>query len=102
MTGSNLVHEKVQEIIDEMKLTGLWSLHSHKLTTDHQLHQAASTQEFLEWLQFIYLPTLHTSAGNHSILHAKTYVAPQAARFFGSNIRMGKLLQLLIELDALI
>jgi hypothetical protein len=49
----------------------------------------------------VYLPNLLPLAGNHNILLTKNYVAPQAVKFFNGDIKKGKLLQLLIELDAL-
>ena len=92
---------KVSEIIDELKATGLWRKEPPLWVSDYQQRDIANDHEFLEWLQFVYLPNLFPLAGNHNILLTKNYVAPQAVKFFNGDIKKGKLLQLLIELDAL-
>ena len=101
MTASESMNGKVREIIDELKGAGLWKNEPPAWVIDYQKRSIATQQEFLEWLQFVYLPNLLPQAGNHNILQAKNYVAPQAVRFFGEDVKKGKLLQLLIELDAL-
>lgn len=99
MTGSEDLIAKVEDIIREMKAAGYWRLEAPTWVMDYR---SSTQQGFLEWLQFIYLPNLLPQAGNRHILHAKNYIAPQAVRFFGDDIKKGKMLQLLVELDALI
>jgi uncharacterized protein YqcC (DUF446 family) len=101
MTRSDTMYGKVKEIIEELKLNGLWKKEPPPWVIDFRQRNVATQQEFLEWLQFIYLPNLLPQSGNHNILLAKNYVAPQAIRFFSEDVKKGKLLQLLIELDAL-
>jgi len=95
------VYGKVQEIIDELKSAELWLKEPPVWVSDFQKGNIANSQEFLEWLQFVYLPNLLPQSGNHNILLTKNYVAPQAVKFFNGDIKKGKLLQLLIELDSL-
>jgi uncharacterized protein YqcC (DUF446 family) len=102
MTSGELMYRKVKEIIDELKIAGLWKKEPPVWVMDYRQRNIATGQEFLEWLQFVYLPNLLPQAENRTILMNKNYVAPQAARFFNEDARKGKLLQLLIELDALI
>ena len=101
MTAGETMNGKVREIIDELKGAGLWKNEPPAWVIDFQKRSIATQQEFLEWLQFVYLPNLLPQAGNHNILRAKNYVAPQAVRFFSEDIKKGRLLQLLVELDAL-
>jgi hypothetical protein len=49
-------------------------------------------------LQFIYLPNYRTASSQDN----KRLIVPQAVRFFGEDVKKGKLLQLLIELDAIL
>lgn len=101
MTRGDTMYGKVKEVIDELKAIGLWKKEPPSWVIDFRQRNVVTEQEFLEWLQFIYLPNLLPQSGNHNILQAKNYVAPQAIRFFGEDVKRGKLLQLLIELDAL-
>jgi len=95
------VYGKVKEIIDELKSTDLWLKEPPPWVVDFQKRNIANSQEFLEWLQFVYLPNLLPQSGNHHILLKRNYVAPQAIKFFGEDVKKGRLLHLLIELDAL-
>ncbi|MBC7850434.1 MAG: YqcC family protein [Chitinophagaceae bacterium] len=101
MIPGDLMYSKVKEIIDELKMTGLWRNEPPVWVIDYRQRLIATEQEFLEWLQFVYLPNLLPGAGNHNVLLAKNYVAPQAVKFFTGEVKNGKLLQLLIELDSL-
>ena len=101
MNAGEPMCEKVRELIAELKSMGLWKKEPPPWVLDYQQRDIATQQEFLEWLQFVYLPNLIPQSGNHNILQVRKYVAPQAIRFFNEDIRKGKLLQLLIELDAL-
>jgi len=54
--------------------------------------------DFASWLQFIFLPNMQ----NHNRKkEQKELVAPQAVKYFGEDVKRGRLLQLLIELDSL-
>lgn len=76
-----------------MKQLHLWKTETPAWVTDYEKGMN-SLPDFSGWLQFIFLP--------NCLLEIKERpVALQAKRFFGTDIGKGKLLQLLIELDAL-
>lgn len=98
MTTTDLTRQKIEEINEELKKTGLWKKQTPVWVTDYQKKAITDEQDFLDWLQFIYLPNCpgpSAGRGNHLIV-------PQAARFFADDMKKGRLLQLLIELDALL
>jgi uncharacterized protein YqcC (DUF446 family) len=98
MTATDLVHEKIIEIIHEMKCQQLWKNQTPGWVTDFSNKEIISGEDFAGWLQFVFLPNLE----QHSRMNEeKKMVAPQAVKFFGEDVRKGKLLQLLIELDSL-
>jgi hypothetical protein len=56
--------------------------------------------DFSEWLQFVYLPNLAQQA-QAVPGEKKNYIVPHAVRFYGEDIKKGKLLRLLVELDSM-
>jgi uncharacterized protein YqcC (DUF446 family) len=98
MTTTDLVQEKINEIIHEMQQHRLWKNQTPGWVTDFSNKEIISEEDFSGWLQFVFLPNLQ----QHSRMNeGKKMVAPQAVKFFGEDVRKGKLLQLLIELDSL-
>src|SRR5689334_5739362 len=96
MAVTTMAEQKIKEIANELKKTGLWKKQIPAWVTDHKGKEIRDEQDFLEWLQFIYLPNCNTSMDN------KTYIVPQAMKFFNVDVNKGRLLQLLIELDSII
>jgi uncharacterized protein YqcC (DUF446 family) len=94
---STTVEQKTAEIISELKKTGLWKKQIPAWVTDYQEKKISSENDFTEWLQFIYLP----NCTGISVMGKKKYIVPQAVKFFKEDVKRGRLLQLLIELDGL-
>jgi uncharacterized protein YqcC (DUF446 family) len=98
---TGLISEKITEIIREMQSHRLWKKSMPDWVTDFSNKTIISEEDFAGWLQFVLLPNLQQQ--NNLISDGvKSYVAPQAMRFFGDDIKKGKLLQLLVELDSLL
>ncbi len=100
MITTTMIADKIHEVIVEMKQTGLWKMQAPEWVTDYSKQNIASENDFSDWLQFVYLPNLlqQANAGSPSI--QKSYIVLQAAVFYGEDMKKGKLLQLLIELEA--
>lgn len=90
--------EKIKEIKAGLRAAGLWKKQIPAWVTDYEEKIISNENDFAEWLQFIYLPNC-TAA---TIMNGKKFIVPQAVKFFGEDVKKGKLLQLLIELDALL
>lgn len=100
MTGIDPVANKIKEVKEEMKRTGVWKQEAPAWVNEFDKRAIASVEDFSEWLQFVYLPNMQqveSKSGNNP----DNYIVPQAMRFFGEDMKKGKLLQLLIELDSL-
>jgi uncharacterized protein YqcC (DUF446 family) len=94
--------EKVSELRDELKRSGLWKKNMPEWVTDYEKKEIDSHHDFAEWLQFVYIPNILEQTEITSTLDSKKYVALQAKKFFSEDVQKGKLLQLLIELDSLL
>lgn len=53
--------------------------------------------DFAAWLQFVYLPNCMQ---DEQSVHSS--IVPQALQYLGDDLKRGRLLQLLIELDSLV
>ena len=101
MAGTDLIVEKVQEVKSEMEQMGLWKKHPPLWVHEYQERSIATENDFSEWLQFVYLPNLVQQSGGSYSRGEKKQIVLQAMDFFGQDVTKGRLLQLLIELDAL-
>lgn len=101
MTADLAINRKIFEINREMKLLGLWKADAPCWVTDYDKRDFWSEEDFIQWLQFVFLPNClvrtHRYAGQ-----GRKYIVLQVKKYFVKDIQKGKLLQLLIELDALI
>lgn len=87
----------MDEIISELNKNGLWKKTEPAWVKNYEANKNTFHNDFEEWLQFVYLPNcLQNKAG------ASPSIVPQAMKYFGEDVKKGKLLQLLIELDALV
>ncbi len=101
MTEISFIAEKLNEIKDELKQCGLWKKQLPEWVNDYASRNIITEQDFAEWLQFVYIPNM-VQQQNRSASNTEKYIVPQAKKFFGDDIKKGKLLQLLIELDSLL
>ncbi len=101
MTTTDQWTEKIKEIVDEMKLIGAWKKEMPAWVRDFEKRQIDNSDDFSEWLQFVYLPNLLQTRQTVIQADGRKLIAPQAIRYFVDDLKKGKLLQLLIELDSL-
>ncbi|MEO7308512.1 MAG: YqcC family protein [Ferruginibacter sp.] len=101
MTDSVSITEKINQVKEEMKLSSLWKNEPPAWVKEFEKRNINSGEDFIEWLQFVYLPNRVQEAESNRLIYERNYIVPQAVRFFSSDIKKGKLLQLLIELDSL-
>ncbi|MES2775145.1 MAG: YqcC family protein [Bacteroidota bacterium] len=101
MTAAYPIPLKIKEIMDEMKHTGLWTTTSPAWVEEYEKRNIATGSDFGEWLQFVYLPNRLQGYQQGEVANSRQYLVPQAIKFFGEDVKRGKLLQLLIELDSL-
>src|SRR5687768_11253904 len=102
MASTGWIADKVYAVIEEMKKTGLWQKYPPAWVSEYHERIIATENDFNEWLQFVYLPNLSQQADNNNRVVQKNLIVPQAVKFFSEDVKKGRLLQLLIELDACI
>ena len=63
MTITTMIAQKIDEIKDEMRKAGTWKKEMPEWVKDFEKRQIDNSDDFSEWLQFVYLPNLlHTSS----------------------------------------
>lgn len=95
---ANKTEQKMLELKAELKRNGLWKKNVPAWVTNFEAKPVTGQQSFSDWLQFVFLPNCTTINKTDK----RNYIVPQAVQFFGDDVKKGKLLQLLIELDALL
>jgi uncharacterized protein YqcC (DUF446 family) len=98
---SNIM-EIVKEVKAEMKRCGFWKINMPAWVTDYEKKEISSQQDFADWLQFVYLPNISVQTESIHPTATRRYVALQAKKFLSEDVKKGRLLQLLIELDSLL
>ena len=91
------VQEKVVAILTELKNLHLLKGKEPAWVNNYEANIVRADDDFIEWLQFVYLPNFF-----QQLERSHSSIVPQAMRFFGDDVKRGRLLQLLIELDALV
>jgi len=97
---ANELITKTAELEEELKHTGLWQTGSPGWV--HWFDDSSLTKtDFAQWLQFVFIPN-HLHKNKAMPVEAKKLMVPHAVKYFGDDVRKGKLLQILIEIDALL
>ncbi|MEO6404797.1 MAG: YqcC family protein [Ferruginibacter sp.] len=99
---NNIIADKIKELRDEMELTGLWQKESPGWVTHFEEKIFADGKDFAQWLQYVFIPNHIQTDKQLSTIKDKKMIVPQAINFFGDDVRKGKLLQILIEIDSLL
>jgi uncharacterized protein YqcC (DUF446 family) len=88
----------------ELRNLGLWSAQRPSDTALSSTQPfAIDTLRFEQWLQFIYLPTLHTLIAQEEALPTACGVAPMIEEVYrGRGLALGQLKAALAEVDRLI
>ena len=102
MAGTSVIREKIADILEEMKHSGLYKREFPTWVNEYEKVNIVTEHDFSEWLQFVYLPNLLQQAGQSTRISQKKNIVPQVLEYYGDNVQKGKLLQLLIELDSLV
>lgn len=102
MTEITTIEDKVRQIINEMKAAGLWKKQAPDWVIDYEKRVIGCQQDFSGWLQFVFLPNCMQGMYKNIINPRRKHIVLQAKRFLENDMQQGKLLQLLIELDALV
>lgn len=95
------ISAKTSELEEELKTTGLWQINTPAWVHWFDDGNSFGKTDFAQWLQFVFIPNhLH----KNKIIPAaeKKLLVPHAIKYFGDDVRKGKLLQILIEIDSLI
>jgi len=98
IVSANPVDEKIDQVVNELKALHLWKDKMPDWVTGYSGNLVSRADDFASWLQFIFLPNMQYRKTKKE---QRELIAPLAVKYFGEDIKRGKLLQLLIELDSL-
>ncbi|MBP8001571.1 MAG: YqcC family protein [Chloroflexi bacterium] len=96
------VQTKLDEIVTEMKLIGLWQ--DEPLPPDKYNFRAPfalDTMAFNQWLQFIFVPRVTQILSSQGTFPMRSQVGAQAIREYDSVPEAARLVELLCAFDAL-
>ena len=89
------------ELENALKAEDLWLNHMPAWVLDFENGYNRVQTDFAQWLQFVFIPN-HLKNNRQVTLVEKNLIVPQAMKYFGDDVRKGKLLRILIEIDALL
>jgi uncharacterized protein YqcC (DUF446 family) len=98
---TNTITFKTVELEEELKATGLWQNNTPAWVHWYDADSSLAKTDFAQWLQFVFIPN-HLQKSNIISVAEKNMIVPHAIKFFGDDVRKGKLLQILIEIDSLL
>jgi uncharacterized protein YqcC (DUF446 family) len=97
----NNIINKTIELEEELKSTGLWKKNIPAWVEGFDESFSIAYANFAEWLQFVFIPN-HLLQNKNITVEEKNFLVPHAIKFFGDDVKKGRLLQILIEIDSLL
>jgi uncharacterized protein YqcC (DUF446 family) len=92
-----LVRQKVEDLIAELKLHGLWKTEAPCWVHSYAQRCSLGDVDFFEWLQFMYIPNkLYRDARE---ARPRVLVMPQARPFVTQPKEYAAVIRLMVELD---
>jgi len=98
---TNTVIQKIGELEEELKNAGLWQREMPVWVHGFDEGSGSSSFNFAKWLQFVFVPN-HLKNNKALPTPEKNLIVPHALKYFGDDVRKGKLLRILIEIDSLL
>ena len=92
---------KTAELEAELKFVALWQNEMPAWVHGYNDDTEFTKPGFIQWLQFVFIPN-HSQKIKIKQAVEKKLMVPYAIKYFGADVNKGKLLQILIELDALL
>lgn len=94
------VKQKVEELVSALKAHGLWRKAEPDWVNEYKENTDIPEVDFFEWLQFVYLPNRMLNQKS-AVLTKENFITLQAKKFARDTMMDKKIVQLLVELDAL-
>ncbi len=92
---------RIKELETELKNNNLWQKDIPSWVDQYDNTLAYIDNDFAQWLQFVFIPN-HLHYVKSADAANKISLVPQAIKYFDNDVKKGKLLQILIEIDSMI
>lgn len=101
MAAREEVYRKIEQVIGELKQAGLWKQHEPEWVKHYPGQAIELLPDFLEWLQFVYLPNRMMNRQTFVQAGTDDYITLQVKRFLDRGMVNPRIMSLLVELDSL-
>ena len=95
------IKNKIEELVTALKAEGFWKMKEPFWVNQYKANKEIPEVDFFEWLQFVYLPNRMLNQHRPTYAGQENYITLQARKFAGDKLMSEKIVQLLVELDAL-
>jgi uncharacterized protein YqcC (DUF446 family) len=92
---------KTVELEEELKALGLWQTNMPDWVNWYDESGGIARSDFAQWLQYVFIPN-HLHKNKMMPVAEKKLLVPNAIKYFGDDVKKGKLLRILIEIDSLL
>ena len=96
------IADKLDMLEEELKKLGLWQKSVPAWINNYEIIDFETECDFDTWLQFVFIPNQRNLTTTKLGQHKEYHLVASALKYFSLHIQKGKLLQVLIELDAII
>lgn len=90
---------KTRELETELRELGLWKKDVPPWVQGY--NHIPPKADFAQWLQFVFIPN-HLQKVKPASFPEKSFITLNAIKYFGDDVKKGRLLGILIEIDALL
>ena len=92
---------KVEELEQELRTTGYWKKEVPEWVGKYDNKTDPRDVDYAQWWQYVFIPN-YLNYDKFKTPVSKISIVPQALKYFEEGIKKGKLLQIMIEIDAIV
>ncbi len=90
---------KLIQLTEELRKHGLWKADAPRWVECYSDKTASITPDFMEWLQFVYLPNMFLLRATTNLLTDGNYIMLKAREYVKQNSLPESVVRLMVELD---
>ncbi|MEP6675646.1 MAG: YqcC family protein [Ferruginibacter sp.] len=99
--AANTIIAKAMELEAALRAASMWQKEIPAWVHGFEGSSGMPAIDFAQWLQFVFIPN-HLQQNSAIPVAGKKLIVPHAVKYFGDDVKKEKILQLLIEIDAML